>query len=224
MLSTVIPRSCNERVEHARRQGWKIDQPNQYCQRCGTTVAPGAWGNNQCSRCTGKSIAWQRIVRLSAYDEPVSDWIVAMKFSGDWTWSPWFGRKLAEEIDTRDFSNHTITCPVPMHILRRTHRGFNQSQLMTTAFAAKNKWPMVNLLRRRRYTHPQTSISTRKRFENVQDSFQGKRIDLRGWTVWLIDDVKTTGATLTMCTQELRRIGASRVCVAVASVGKLINR
>lgn len=111
-----------------------------------------------------------------------------------------------------------------MHILRRTHRGFNQSQLMTTAFAAKNKWPMVNLLRRRRYTHPQTSISTRKRFENVQDSFQGKRIDLRGWTVWLIDDVKTTGATLTMCTQELRRIGASRVCVAVASVGKLINR
>ncbi len=68
--------------------------------------------------------------------------------------------------------------------------GFNQSQLMATAFAAKNKWPAANLLRRRRYTHPQISISTRKRFENVQDSFQEKHIDLQGWTVWLVDDAK----------------------------------
>lgn len=214
-LSTVLPRSCDDRSEHAHRQEWQIDQPNQYCRRCGTTVAPGAWGNNQCSRCTGEPIAWQRIIRLSAYDEPVAGWIVAMKFASDRAWSPWFGRKLAEQLDTRDPPDHTIVCPVPMHVLRRTRRGFNQSQLMAAAFAAKNKWPTAHLLRRRRYTHPQTSISTRKRFENVQDPFQAKHIDLRGWTVWLVDDVKTTGATLTMCDRELRRIGARRVCVAV---------
>ncbi|MBH04938.1 MAG: hypothetical protein CMJ20_01315 [Phycisphaeraceae bacterium] len=51
--------------------------------------------------------------RLSAYDEPVSDWIVAMKFPGDWTWSPWFGRKLAEQIDTRDFSKPHNYLPGP---------------------------------------------------------------------------------------------------------------
>jgi len=81
-------------------------------------------GNNQCSCCTEKSIAWQRIIRLSAYNEPVADGIVAMKFSSDWTWSPWFDRKFAEQIDTRNSSDHTIVCPVPMHVLRRAHLWF----------------------------------------------------------------------------------------------------
>ncbi len=91
---------------------------------------------------------------------------------------------------------------------------------MATAFAAKNKWPMVNLLRRRRSTPPQPVSQPKNDLKMYRIPSRENTLTYGDGLVRLIDDVKTTGATLTMCTRELRRIGASRVCVAVASVGE----
>ena len=74
------------------------------------------------------------------------------------------------------------------------------------------------MLRRTRYTHPQTSLPPAKRADNVRESVAARRVDLSGWHIWLIDDVKTTGATLAACTRLVRRAGASRVFIAVAAV------
>ena len=74
---------------------------------------------------------------------------------------------------------------------------------MAGAMACVGGMSVAPLLKRIRYTRPQTYLPTNKRHENVRQAFAARRMDLTGWGVWLVDDVKTTGATLTACTKTV---------------------
>lgn len=211
----------HEALTEAERNGFRIDTPERYCPRCGATAGPGEVTDRGCSSCLNQRLPWQRVVRLSAYEPPVSDWIVAMKFARQWTWAAWFGQELAEVIrEHEDGQPQTrrVVCPVPMHITRRTRRGYNQAELIADAMAKALGAPRVNLLRRVRRTPPQTDVRVSDRAANVRGAFAPRPIDPTGWDVWLVDDVKTTGATLRACAKLLKRAGADRVHVAVAAV------
>lgn len=156
-------------------------------------------------------------MRLAPYASPVDRWIIAMKYRGDWSWATWFAKRLAERIGHESDRDRSVVCPVPMHWLRRVRRGYNQAALIATTLASATGLPFAALLKRTRYTHPQTTVTPSLRHENVRDSFAMPRVDLNGWVVWLVDDVKTSGATLTACAHLLRRAGARRICVAVAA-------
>lgn len=211
---------------------WQADPLDTYCWKCGATAGPGSVTERGCSRCVGQRLPWRRIVRLGAYEPPLAGWIVAMKFHGRWAWADWLGRHLADAItdadDPTDRSDHAndrtagptepLICPVPMHLYRRWWRGFNQAQLIADAIADKTGWPIVPALNRKSYTEPQTTVKPERRYANIRDSFALRPIDLTGHTVWLIDDVRTSGATLRACTRLLRQAGAERVNVAVIAV------
>ena len=77
---------------------------------------------------------------------------------------------------------------------------------------------MAPLLRRTRFVRAQTAIAPTRRYVNVRRSFGVRHLDLTGWSVWLVDDVKTTGATLTSCARLLRGAGARKINVAVVAV------
>jgi len=79
-------------------------------------------------------------------------------------------------------------------------------------------WPTAPLLRRTRHTHPQTAVAPSQRASNAAGSIAAEPIDLAGWHVVLVDDVKTTGATLAACARALRSQGAEGVYAAVAAV------
>ncbi len=89
---------------------------------------------------------------------------------------------------------------------------------MALAMAHAHGWPCVKLLRRTRYTAPQSTLSKTQRAQNVRGSLTHEPVDLTGWEVWLVDDVKTSGATLTACCQMLRKTGAAKIHIAVAAV------
>jgi ComF family protein len=153
------------------------------------------------------------------YREPISRWIIGMKFAGQWPWAKWFGRRLARAAGrSAKAQQRVVVCPVPLHWARRLRRGYDQSYLMAHGFAQVRGWPVVRLIRKARYTRPQTALSASRRVANVRGSFKVKPLDLTGWTVWLVDDVKTTGATLSVCARLLRKAGADRIHVAVAAV------
>src|SRR5690606_22969091 len=111
-----------------------------------------------------------------------------------------------------------VLCPVPMHWRRRWRRGFNQAQIIADAAARELDWPVAPLLRRTRPTMPQSLVDTARRRQNVAGSIAPQFVDLQRREVWLIDDVKTTGATLNLCAHLLRQMNAGAVRVAVIAV------
>ena len=104
---------------------------------------------------------------------------------------------------------------VPVAPSRQRERGYNQSELLAKAVARRAGVPYYPLLGRLTTTH-QIGLDRRSRFEQVEGAFYAKRA-LEGQQVLLVDDVVTTGATLSACAEVLRNAGAGMVwAVAVA--------
>lgn len=102
--------------------------------------------------------------------------------------------------------------PVPLHWRRKNARGFNQGEIL--AFEIGKIWnlPVKNLLRRHRPTRPQAELNGEARRKNLKDAFAiNKAQQVDSSTIWLIDDVVTTGTTLLECTKILKEYGAERV-------------
>jgi len=171
-----------------------------------------------CRRCTTMRLPWEQLIRLGAYEPPLADWIVSMKFAHQWTWAAWLGDRLSGPVRDTGTTGKVAVTAVPMTWARRVSRGYNQAALMGTALAKRCGWPMAPILRRRHRIPPQTTVTRSQRSANAGRAFVSKRVDLSGWTIWLVDDVKTTGATLRACARQLHAAGASRICVAVAAV------
>lgn len=89
---------------------------------------------------------------------------------------------------------------------------------MAESLAKARGWPLVPLLQRTDWTPPQPSVVPSQREANVKRSFALREVDLRGWQVLLVDDIKTSGATLSTCCKLMRSAGARSIQVAVAAV------
>lgn len=218
-LFTLFPPTKLSGEEAVRRSDWSPMAEREYCARCGVNVPAVARLPDGCPHCHDKKIAWNSAWKLGPYAEPLSTWVRDCKFHSMFTWSVWFGRALARR--TPGFENSIVT-PVPLHWLRRTLRGYDQSRLMARAFAREKSVPMRRLLRRVKATKQQALIpSPLQRKLNVRNAFRLRgNPDLAGKTIWLIDDVKTSGATAHACTRLLLRAGAKRVNLVVAAVAE----
>ncbi|MCC5831241.1 MAG: ComF family protein [Phycisphaeraceae bacterium] len=148
----------------------------------------------------------------------MSDWIRRLKFAHAWTFGPWLGRKLAERIPDLESDLQSIVVPVPLHWTRRIMRGYNQSELIARQFARHRQWPMVPVLKRIRRTRPQSLLTPAQRRGNVRNCFELAPVDLTGWRIWLVDDVKTTGSTLRECCRLLRRAGAAEIMLVIPAI------
>ena len=117
----------------------------------------------------------------------------------------------------RDISFDLIV-PVPLHPARQRERGFNQAGLLAESLSAETSMPSKPVLERIRYTTTQTALDRSERMENLHNAFRlRKNADVRGLRVLLIDDVLTTGSTLSECARVLKRAGAISVHAATAA-------
>ena len=222
VLDEVMPGGVDAALREA--EGWSPDTTDRYCPRCGASAGPGAVTAKGCPFCLDQTIHWHRITRLSAYAEPMDGWIKAMKFGKQWSWARWLGEQLGEQIGTPLAEDRVVVCPVPMPWLRRWSRGFNQARLMAEALATSRGYPCLEALKRTRHTVPQTTVAASQRPANVRGSLALRPIDLEGYEVILVDDIKTTGSTLAACTRLLKKAGARSVHAAVAAVADPKNQ
>jgi ComF family protein len=112
-----------------------------------------------------------------------------------------------------------VVVPVPLHPHRLAERGFNPAALIGRRVARRfdvDLWPLA--LRRTRPTRAQATLDRTERHANVEAAFAARHPErIRGRAVLLIDDVRTTGATLEACAAALRCAGAADVRTAVVA-------
>ncbi len=106
-----------------------------------------------------------------------------------------------------------VVVPVPLHVTRLVARGFNQAALLAAPVARELGVALLaGALVRTRDTTQQATLDRRDRLQNVRRAFEARDAGaIRGKRVLLVDDVRTTGATLLACEDALRAAGAREV-------------
>jgi ComF family protein len=152
------------------------------------------------------------------YEGALRDIIHAFKYEGRRSLARPLGR-LLRDAGAAVIEGADCVVPVPLHPWRRLTRGFNQA----ADLAKELDRPVVHALWRTRWTPPQMALPARSRRTNVRDAFTlapwSSAIDDR--VVVLIDDVRTTGATLRACAKVLRRAGAREVLALTVAIADL---
>jgi ComF family protein len=115
-----------------------------------------------------------------------------------------------------------LVVPVPLYSRKLRQRGFNQSEVIVRAalkHAVQDRLTLdTAVLERRRETQTQTGLTRHQRRENIRGAFVvAKPQKVKGREILLVDDVFTTGTTVSECARILRRAGASKVFVATVA-------
>lgn len=116
------------------------------------------------------------------------------------------------ELSDQSFSG---VVPVPLHAVKERERGFNQALPLAQSLSAALNIPLLdNCVDRIKDTQPQTNLTRTDRKENVRGAFHVRQgAALKAIPVIIIDDVMTTGATVSSCAKALRKAGAPKVRV-----------
>jgi ComF family protein len=105
-----------------------------------------------------------------------------------------------------------VVSAVPLHASRLRERGYNQAVLLAQVVARTRSWVFApDALRRVRETASQVNLNAQERRANVEAAFFAEPAVFCGRQVLVIDDVLTTGATLSACADALRAAGATHV-------------
>ena len=124
------------------------------------------------------------------------------------------GRLMARELlPTAFFDGIDVVVPVPLTRRRQWQRGYNQSERLAAGIAEVTGLPVAaKALRRKQFLRSQTQLSRQERMDNVEGMFEVRdEAAVRGRHVLLVDDICTTGATLTACAAALSQVAGVTV-------------
>ena len=209
LLCDVFTGTTTDLCDHCRTALPWIARP---CRQCGLPLidAPVAL----CGECILNASPFQQVVAPLAFEAPAADLIRGIKFRGDLVANRVLATLLAAEIAARyDHPLPEIILPVPLHWRRLLRRGHNQSALIARTLGRVLAVPIeFDGVRRIRATRAQTGLDRRARRRNMIGAF-ACRVPVAERVVAVVDDVLTTGATLTAMARCLKAAGASEVHV-----------
>lgn len=189
----------------------KTTENNGLCRECRQKIhpiepphCPGCGGKTdgifaECSQCLEAGTRpWDDAYAAFDYNGIIREMIVQLKFQH----RPENGIMLAQmaAVNAEEFlRKYDLIVPVPLHFLRQMKRGYNQSEIISRELSAITGIPYRNLLRRSKYTAPQSRQNRQRRLKTLKNTFvlPQKNIEyVNSKHILLLDDVFTTGATL----------------------------
>jgi len=182
-------------------------------------------GEARCGLCRRLEPPYVKATAYGSYDSGLRELIHLLKYNQVRPAANVLGRMLAEAIeDLRPLfsEGEVLVVPVPLHSRKLRQRGFNQSELIARAalkLTADDRFQLCGgLLERCRETKSQIGLSRHQRRENIRGAFVvTKGHEVNGREILVVDDVFTTGTTVSECARILRRAGASKVFVATVA-------
>jgi ComF family protein len=223
IADALFPRNC---IGCGNADTWLCDScrrhiplsTEQRCFVCRNTITPSG---ESCFSCRTSSSLDGLFVAAPYHSPLVSEMIHVFKYEFVDELATPLGLLLAEALRHSSVPLPDAIIPVPLHVWRQRYRGFNQAELLSRSIADRVApgFPIPilgNTLIRRRFTLPQAKTrSAGERRENLSGAFgiakDVPKGSLMKETVWLVDDVATTGATLEECADVLKRSGVKRI-------------
>jgi ComF family protein len=182
--------------------------PGKPCQVCSRPLK--AEHAVTCGECLKEMPPYARAICFGPYTGTLREAIHLLKFRQ----VKRLARPLGELLADLALPSADLVVPVPLSLKSLRERGFNQTLLMARPLAKRRVLPLERgLLIKKKETPPQSSLSRSARLRNLRGTFAVTG-SLSGERILLVDDVITTGATVSECTRALLRAGASEVCVA----------
>ncbi len=193
-----------------------FDEDDTLCWKCGAlstaTLPEEKRQTVRCGRCDEDSFAGARACGL--YEGALRASILALKREPNVT------RRLLETLrrtqQRTPLAEADLIVPVPLHASREGERGFNQAVVLARELARATKLPIdeYSLARRVHTERHRAGMDARSRRDSVGGAFEVRRPEpIAGRRVLLIDDVFTTGATVSECAAVLKSAGAADVYV-----------
>jgi ComF family protein len=188
-----------------------IELPRLSTPHCARCAQPDVGG--ECHWCHTRNPKFDRIIAPFIYDEtsPIYDAIIGLKFGNLRALAPELGDLLAQHLAKHPVDVDLIV-PVPSHPTRLRSRGFNQAELLASELSTISELPIDSHLLIRAVNSPSQLRTTSRdqRWDNVQGDFQ-TRASANDLRILLVDDLVTTGATMSACATALKEAGASSV-------------
>ncbi len=221
---------------------WSHDELGAWCQRCGDSVASGEATIDGCATCRDGAeldggIA-DGVIRLGTYTDDLQHWVQQIKYARWSEMAEHLGRMLGHQIiaANRIDPQLAVVVPMPMPWPRKFYRGIDHAHEIAQGVAAEMHAPVMNMMRKRMQA-PQVKLSPSERRRAGRRGLSIKRRfslasspnSILGWDlhdlhVILIDDVRTTGATLLGATRVLRRLKPAKIVCGVLAVSDSIAR
>jgi ComF family protein len=211
ILDLVFPTRCAGCGKVGILWCWECDQRLEpilppICGHCGSPLGT----QHICQICTYRKPSLE-IRSYGRYAGPLMRAILQLKYRPDRR----LARLMANWLSSLEWSaiqKNNLVLPVPLGLHKHRERGYNQASLIAEPFAHLiNKFYADRILERHRETRSQVGLDVEDRWENVRDAFCVQVDRTRGQRVILIDDLCTTGATLSACADALYQAGAASV-------------
>lgn len=206
--------------------------PDTHCHTCGlpfegtdgentvTDTVPEQALQLTCAACIADPPSYVKAMAALVYNDTSRHLILRLKHGDDLTVVPalcrWMRLSSGDMLTKAD-----VLIPVPLHWTRLWQRRFNQAAVLAAELAKNTGLPWYGrVLLRRRATASQGHLSRGQRQKNVGTAFvvpPHKQHHIQDKTILLIDDVMTSGATVTACTNALLKAGAKDVLVLTAA-------
>lgn len=201
------------------------------CASCLNEIKKGIMLRNSCPQCGQNrtlrtctcEICWdypfERIVAFSDFTTPAQTILHHIKYRGKRNLAFYLGQICSTfNLPTGGSDDYDLVVPIPLHWLRKQHRGFNQAEWFARGLFTENTRSVIDtgILRRTRGTGTQTKLDKTARQKNITGAFNvtapGKAA-INGKSILLVDDVVTTGATTAEATSVLLKNGCAKVTV-----------
>lgn len=189
------------------------DQETDLCHNCRSETEDYPTPKHKISFVAGWSAMWY-------YNDKVRHSLLLYKFYNRRSYGAKYGRLLAMRLHSKPLCSYDILTWVPVSSRRKWRRGYDQVELIAESFGQESGIPAISVLKKVRNTKPQSrlpDVSHRK--ANVLGAFTvPDPAKIRGKRILLIDDIITTGSTVSECARTLLTAGAKEVyCAAVAA-------